>query len=75
MIGFTRQPKDVERAWLVRPKGENKAVKELSREVRGLSSVTTTHVRIHDKSMPRVFNMSVLLPSCWQHLSTIVYDT
>ena len=64
MTGFTRQPNDVERAWLDRPRGEKRALKELMREVLGLSSLTTTHVRMHDRSMPRDFKMFVLLPSC-----------
>ena len=64
MTGLTLQPKVVERAWLESPSGEKRAVKELSREVLGLSSLTTTQVRTQDRSTPRFFSRSVLLPRC-----------
>lgn len=75
MMGLTLQPNEVERAWLERPRGEKRAVKELRREKRGLSSLTTTQVLTEDRSTPRVLSSSVLLPSCWQHMSSTVYDT
>jgi hypothetical protein len=73
-MGLTLHPKEVDTAWAERPRGENRAEKELRREVRGRSSLTTTHVRTQERSTPRFFRMSVLLPSCWQHVSSTVYE-
>lgn len=64
MMGLTLQPNEVETAWLDRPRVEKRAEKELRRVVRGLSSLTTTHVLTEDKSIPRLFSVPVLLPSC-----------
>ncbi len=75
MMGLTLQPKEVDTAWLERPRVEKRAVKELRREVRGRSSLTTTQVRREERSTPRLFKTSVLLPSCWQQVSSTVYDT
>lgn len=52
MTGLTRQPKEVETAWEASPRGLKRAEKEKRRAVRGRSSLTTTHVRTHERLMP-----------------------
>ena len=52
MTGLTRQPKEVETAWAASPRGLKRAEKEKRRAVRGRSSLTTTHVRTHERLMP-----------------------
>ena len=53
MTELTLQPNEAETAWEARPRGLNKAAKDERREVLGLSSLTTTHVRTTDRSIPR----------------------
>jgi len=69
MTEFTLQPKDAETAWEASPRGLKRAEKEERRDVRGRSSLTTTHMRTHDKLIPLDFRMSVLLPSSRQQTS------
>ena len=57
MTGLTRQPKEVETAWEASPRGLKRAEKEKRRAVRGRSSLTTTHVRTHDRLMPFDYRM------------------
>jgi len=52
MTEFTLQPKDAETAWEASPRGLKRAEKEERRDVRGRSSLTTTHMRTHDKLIP-----------------------
>ena len=57
MTGLTRHPKEVETAWEASPRGLKRAEKEKRRAVRGRSSLTTTHVRTHDRLMPFDYRM------------------
>ena len=56
MMGLTRQPNVVEMVCEPSPRGEKSAEKEERREVRGRSSLTTTHDRTQERSIPRVFD-------------------
>ena len=55
MTGFTLHPNEAETAWDARPSGLKRAGKEERREVRGRSSLTTTHVLTHERSIPLAF--------------------
>ena len=59
MIELTRQPNVVEMVCEPSPSGEKSAEKEERREVRGRSSLTTTHDRTQERSIPRVFDRQI----------------
>ena len=52
MTELTLQPKEADTAWEASPRGLKRAEKEERRDVRGRSSLTTTHMRTHDKLIP-----------------------
>ena len=69
MARLTRQPKEVETARGERLSPEKSLVKEEVRAMRGRSSATTTHVRMHDRSTERCFSWGTELPRPLVHSS------
>ena len=69
MATLTRQPNEVETALGDKFNPEKSLVNELQRAILGLSSATTTQVRMHDKSTPLDFNDITDPPNPFVHNS------